>query len=520
MTGVLDAHRRLPAPTVEHPFGVARWELGVVGTAMLVVLTIGVVAISRDAPLLWDEAVYGLRVRDLVGDGVRGLYWIDVRAPGLPALLTPVARLLDDSVVVLRSACLAFAVAGVGVTWHVARMLAGPGVAAVAAWVLAVAPGWNESSWQIMPDIPGTVLTLAAMAVVLAAARTGRLSWWALMAAPLAGAATLVRYGAPLLIGPTVVAALLLRWDVVRASRLRAAAVLIATAAAAGAVWFIPQVTGSSRPPVLIYGARQDAKAVPALESAADFLSSLLALVGPVVGPLMVLGGVAAGVAAAHRRSLRGPVIASALIALIVLVLMLFGIAEYHVRYLVPALPFLAILTGIGLAGLAGRARPRAVMAGGVVLAVLAVAVVAGMTLERARSMHRIFGPVRDAYARIDSVTRHPCAVLDANPTAEWYTGCAAFPPADPVRLVTRTLPASGVAPDEPLWVVVRRWENRANPSPRNQALYEQMAVDAVDGSAEVFVLDMGSAGRLADALDTRDLRDGSAAGDPLREHG
>ena len=136
--------------------------------------------------------------------------------------------------------CLGVAVAGVAITWLIARSLIGPHGAAVAACLLAIAPGWHESSWQVVPDIPGAVLTLAAIAVILYAARDGRLSWWALLAAPLCGAATLVRYGAPLLIGPAVVAALLLRWDAVRASKVRGLAVLASTALAAAVVWFVP----------------------------------------------------------------------------------------------------------------------------------------------------------------------------------------------------------------------------------------------------------------------------------------
>jgi 4-amino-4-deoxy-L-arabinose transferase-like glycosyltransferase len=479
---------------------VARWEVLAVGAAMVVVAVIGVVAIGRDPPLLWDEAVYSLRVRDLVGAGARGQYWIEVRAPGLPVLLSPVGMLpggadvlLNGDAVALRAACLTYAVVGVGLTWLIARLVLGPSVAAVAAWLLAIAPGWHDSSWQVMPDIPGAVLTLSAMAVVLCAARGARLSWWALLAAPLAGAATLVRYGAPLLLVPAVLAALLLRWRTAVSWKLRSLTVLALTAAAAGVVWFVPPVSGSTRPPVFIFTARQDEKAIPALASAADFLGALVALVGPVFGTLVIVGGGVAAAAALRRPSLRGPVIASGLIALSVLLLMLFGIAEYHVRYLTPCLPFLAILAAVGLTQLAERLPPGAVAGLAAAVAVAGVGVAADTGVDRANEMLRTFGPARAAYRDIAAATARPCVVLDNNPTAEWYTGCASFRIPRSRGALARTLPRAGVAPDEPVFVLLRNWPNVANPDPPVRELLEQVAVGAVDTSHLVTVLDMGS---------------------------
>lgn len=490
---------------------VAQWEVVAVGAAMLVVAAIGVIAISRGAPLLWDEAVYSLRVRDLVGEGVRGQYWIEVRAPGLPMLLTPVGLLpggndvlLAGDAVLLRAMCLMYGVVGVGLTWLIARLLIGPSVAAGAAWLLAIAPGWHDSSWQVMPDIPGAVLTLSAMAVILFAARDDQVSWWAVCAAPLAGAATLVRYGAPLLIAPAVFAALLLQWRTLLSSKVRSLAVLALTAVAAGVVWFVPPVTGSSRPPVLIYAARQDDKAIPALTSAADFLTSLFDAVGPLFGPLVVIGGGTAVVAAFRRRNLRGPVIACGIIALSVLFLMLFGIAEYEVRYLTPSLPFLAMLAAVGLACIAEQLPPRAAVILGAAIAVTGVGLAADTAVDRTNEMTRTFGPVRAAYRDIAAATQSPCVVLDNNPTAEWYTGCASLRYPDLGDVAAGPLQRAGVAPHEPLFVVVRNWPNAITPEPQVQALLHQLAVDAVSSSQQVTVLDMGSVGHFTAALERR----------------
>jgi len=512
VTATLDTgvHGRQDAGTGRQ--SIARWEVIAVAAAMSVVVVIGVIAISRGAPLLWDEAVYSLRVRDLVGEAVRGHYWIEVRAPGLPVLLSPVGLLPggDDllsggDAAALRGMCLGLAVVGVGLTWLIARFLIGSHGAALAAWLLVIAPGWHESSWQVMPDIPGAVLTLAAMAVILFAARGERVSWWALLAAPLCGAATLVRYGAPLLIGPAVLAALLLRWEAVRSSRLRSLLVLASTAVAAGIVWFVPAVTGSSRPPVLIFAGRQDDKAVPALTSAADFLTRLFELVGPVFGPLVLVGGGVALVAAVRHRVLRGPVVACALIALSVLLLMLFGIAQYTVRYLAPSLPFLAILAAAGLIHIADRPTSQAVVVLASAIGIVGVGLAADTAVHRTNEMLQTFGPVRSSYEDITSSAERPCVVLDHNPTAEWYTACAAFGASNLPHLAAHTLPRAGVDPDEPLFVVIRHWPNRANPSPQAQALLEESVV-GVDRSQAVTVLDMGTVGQFTALLERRGL--------------
>jgi 4-amino-4-deoxy-L-arabinose transferase-like glycosyltransferase len=513
VTATLDSgvHGRQSAGTRRQ--SIAGWEVIAVVGAMAVVGVIGVIAISRGAPLLWDEAVYSLRVRELVGEVVRGHYWIEVRAPGLPVLLSA-AWLLPGGgdllsvgdAVVLRAMCLVLAVAGIGLTWVIARSLIGAHGAAVAAWLLAIAPGWHESSWQVMPDITGTVLTLAAMAVILFAARGARVTWWALLAAPLCGAATLVRYGAPLLVGPTVLAALLLRREAVQSSRLRSLVVLASTAVAAGVVWFVPAVTGSSRPPVLIFAGRQDEKAVPALASAADFLTTLFELVGPLFGPLVVIGGGVALVAAVRQRELRVPAVACALIALSVLLLMLFGIAEYNVRYLTPSLPFLAILAAVGLVRVAERPMSAGLVALVAAVGVAGVGIAAGTAVDRTNEMTQTFDPVRAAYEGITATAEAPCVVLDYNPTAEWYTGCAVFGASNPPYLAADTFPRAGIDPDEPLFAVIRSWPNRANPSAQAKVLLQELAVGALDTPPSVTVLDLGSVGRFTAALEQRGM--------------
>lgn len=509
MTSAATARPPARAAAVHRRRAASRWEVAAVALAMVAVAAIGLVTIARDAPLLWDEAVYSLRMRDVVGDEVRSGYWLEVRAPGLPLLLTPVGLLFEIAEVPLRTTTLLMAVAGLALTWLIARATIGPVPAVVAVWLLAIAPGWNESSWQVMPDIPGATLALGAVAVVLWAARGDRLSWWALAAAPLAGAATLVRYGAPLLLGPAVLAAFLLQWETVRSSWRRSLVILASTAAAAAVVWFVPVVTGASRPPVFVYAARQDRKAVPAATSAADFASTLLELVGPVLGPLILVGSLVAVVLAVRGRAPRGPVAAFALIALSVLLLMLFGIAAYELRYLTPALPFLAMLAAVGLVKAARWVTPRSAATLGAVVAVLGLGVAADTAVDRAGEITRDFGPVRVAYRDIASVTAPPCVVLDNNPTAEWHTGCAALDPSPLWRLVQREIPYAAAAPDEPVHAIVRDRAVAGGLVGDERALVEALARRDVSSAPTVAALDVGTVERVVAELRARGLTDG-----------
>jgi hypothetical protein len=282
--------------------------------------------------------------------------------------------------------------------------------------------------------------------------------------------------------------------------------VLVSTAAAAGIVWFVPAVTGTSRPPVLIFAARQDDKALPALTSAADFLTRLVEMVGPVFGVAVVVGGAVALVAAVRQSSLRAPVVACTLIALSVLLLMLFGIAEYSVRYLVPSLPFLAILAAAGLTYVADRPTSHAVVALVAAVGIVGVGLAANTAVDRTNELQERFGPVRTAYENITGTAERPCVVLDNNPTAEWYTGCAAFGVSDLLRHLARTPQGSGVDSDEPLFAVIRDYPNWGNPSLPMQALLEELAVGAVATSQTVTVLDLGSVRRLTAALERRGM--------------
>jgi len=71
--------------------------------------------------------------------------------------------------------------------------------------------------------------------------------------------------------------------------------------------------------------------------------------------------------------------------------------------------------------------------------------------------------------------------------------------------LAARTLPRLGVDPDEPLFVVIRHWPNRASPSPQARALVEESVV-GVDRSQAVPVLDLGTVRQFTAVLERRGL--------------
>ena len=190
---------------------------------------------------------------------------MDVRAPGLPLLLTPLASLgAKDEL--LRSGALLFAVFGVALTWWEGRLLFGRIVAPVAAGLVALSLGWTLTSWQVLPDITGATLALACVVLLTTATQGDNVRWWALLVPPVAALATVVRFGAPLLLGPALLMVAVVRWKVVRRSWLFTAALSLATVAATSLVWLVPGVTGKGTPPLLIFLGRQTAKEVGMLD--------------------------------------------------------------------------------------------------------------------------------------------------------------------------------------------------------------------------------------------------------------
>jgi hypothetical protein len=513
----------------DHRLAGVRWPEVLAITVVLATFAVaGGAMIGRGAPLGFDEAVYAMRIRDITEGGVRGFYWANVRAPGLPMLVAPTAWFgaTDQAV---RAGVLASAVAGIGLTWLEARLLFDRATAIIAAVLLALSPGWFDTAWRLLPDIPGTTLALAAVVVLTLATQHERMRWWAVVVAPIAAVATAVRYGTPLLLGPALVAVVAVRWRAATRAPVVLTLTTLLTAGATAAVWLIPQVTGSSRPPVLIFRGRQVAKAVPMLDSALDFAGRIPVLVGPIVGAAIVVGIAAALVAARRRQVAAAPVVACLGVAASCFGLLLVGVAVYHVRYLTPALPFLTIAAGAGLAWAGAKVPGRTIVAIVAIAAIVVGAVPAFRTAAvTAQRLERRYGPTRTAAANLADVAPDSCYVLSPLPQqTQWYSRCgASYIPMLPIGdgrshqtgisdaqlmaerlryLFGRRLAAHGIEDGAPVYVMLKRG-SVSRPRGEARALLFDLArwkVAAADGRGPVTIRYLGTAGELAERADT-----------------
>jgi hypothetical protein len=100
------------------------WELPCLAAIQVVFAGICSDAIAQGPPFIYDEAVYSIHAQDFsLGDGP-GRHWMEVRAPGLPLLLTPLAFLIGTDEW-MRAGPLFIAVVGVALTWYEGRLLFG-----------------------------------------------------------------------------------------------------------------------------------------------------------------------------------------------------------------------------------------------------------------------------------------------------------------------------------------------------------------------------------------------------------
>lgn len=418
------------------------WEL-----AILVVIAAGFVAgglllISLGPPLGHDESVYALRSRFYVHGDVHGGYWNDYRAVGLPLFMAPM-WLLSGTEPYLRVVVLAFGALGVVLTWVWTRLMFGRASALVAAGLLALMPMYLNGSWQITPDVPGMAISLAALLLFAWASRGRQLSLVALGVVPLVGIATMVRYGAPVILVPGLVSVGLAHWKAVRARFVLTSLVALGSIASVIAVLFVPAVTGGEQAPVMAIRARRAAKAAYSRwDSVSEFIEVAPSAAG-VVGGLLLVGGVLLCVLWARSdRVLVRRVTLNLAIAIGFFILLNISLDIGRARYLVPALPFLVACSAAGIVAV-GRRLPLAVCS------LFAGAVVFGSVLglydtgsDKVTSLER-FGPVREASQRLGARFGPDCVILTGySPQVSWYSGCAA-----------RALPYSASGKDEEeLW--------------------------------------------------------------------
>ena len=491
----------------------------VLGAILALFLGVGIYVIAVGPPLIFDEAVYALRARDfLLGVPPSSGYWMEVRAPGLPLLLTPLSA-VGRSDELLRSASLLVAAAGVGLTWWEGRLLFGRSAALVAAALVALSPGWNLSGWQVLPDIPGATLTLACVVLLTSATQGDKVRWWALVVPLVAALATMVRFGAPLLLGPALLMVAIVRWRVVLRSWLFTAAVGLATAAAVSVVWLVPAVTGKETPPLLIFLGRQTNKDVGLVDRLGAFVEEIPILLGVVVGIAILVGLIAACVGASKGQVPISPVLGCAAVGVIALVALTLGIADHEVRYFTPAVPFLALGAAPGLVWLGSRLpRPVVVVTGGLTL-LLGLTITVLMVREY-RILNDVAETRRRAAVELATMATQPCVIVSRNPSNGWYSGCDTVMFPVERRWVNGEPTAGGIADRKRMLSMIRRsmgaFADGADPEiylvasapPMSQeptGAARQLLMDLVldetvsvrDADTTVRVFDLGSASRV-----------------------
>lgn len=434
----------MPPASTESPQGdppagtanrVPRWEVVAVLLATATTIGIGLVLIAQGAPLGHDEAVYALRGR-FYAEGGPATAWENYRAEGLPVLFAAVWPFVHSEPF-LRAVVLASGGGLVVLTWWLGRQLVDGRVGVVAAALLAVTPGLLRFSWQISLDVPSALLGLATASVLLAAICHGRVTNLAWACVPLAAAATFVRYGAPVVVASGMTAVTLVRWRVALASRWRVLSIAVATLGVMLLVLLVPGVTNSGGSPGLAFRQRQVDKELGPFSSWLDFGELLPGVVGWPVGIALALGIAASLVAAVRHPSLRRGLLGAATGGMSFWVVLNVGLAEGAAQYLVPMLPWCAIVAAIGLVWLSSRG-PRPVVVGlAAVLGLAAPLAAFSDGIDATDTHRRSYGTIRAMSRAIgQDAAGGPCVVLTSySPQVAWYSGCVAR--AVPVEEVT-----------------------------------------------------------------------------------
>lgn len=381
---------------------------------------LGLVLIGQGAPLGHDESVYALRAQFYAQGDVSGGYWGSHRAVGLP-LMMAATWLVSGTEPYLRSVVLGFGMLGVVLTWAWGRFAFGRAAGLLAAALLAMVPTYLEWSTRIGVDVPGAVLSLAAVALFWWSSRGPRVSWLAIGVIPLVVVATAVRYGAPVALVFGLAGVGLAHLRAVRNSLVATGVTALGTIAGVLVILLVPGATGSQRPPLMAFRSRQGA---PWSSSVSDFMDLLPSMVGP-VGLVIGVGLVLAVVAAWRRGVPTKPLLMNAGIAVGFLILLNVTVGHGERRYLLPALPFVAAWSAAGLVWV-GRYLPRA----GVVACVVALMAGGGFVTAWAgqESVERLerFSALRLASRELGEAVGPQCLVLTSYlPQASWYSGCA-----------------------------------------------------------------------------------------------
>ena len=389
---------------------------------LLVFLGLAFLSVREGAPFGHDEAVYALRAEWATGDHSVNLsgYWLGYRAPGLPWVLS-LAWLVRSTEPYLRLVVSVFGAVGIGLTWWLARELFGARAATLASAGLALSPFWISPSTHVWPDVPGAVLGFATMVVLVWATRGEKVSWWAVLAGPLAVLTTIVRFGAPLSLAVAAVALVWWRWDAVKQSAPVVAVTGIVAAAGTALVLFTTMVTDGEETPYGAMALLRSGRDRTVLDGFAGYWDLAASEFATPVAVALFAGVTAAflfGWSGAARRNLVFVGFVS-----VATFAILAGSLQAELRYLSPVFPFLWMFAGYGLAELS-RQWPRRVLVP--VALVVMIPFLLGATAksnEGNQVLKERFTVLKDTMAVVD--WPDDCRIATSfTPQVGWYSHC------------------------------------------------------------------------------------------------
>lgn len=424
------------------------WALAAIG-AFFVIAVIRSMAVH--APFEYDEAVYAQKARAWVHEAP-DTGWAPYRAPGLPAIASPLI-LVTDNDVALRIVGLLSGLGLLAATWGLARAIAGPIPALIATATVASVGEVIERSGQFLTDIPmAALLTLMSWVLWRELEQREQPTKALLWIAPIVFATYSVRYAAaPMIVITLTTAAIVWR------RKLRGNARLVGLVVGLTALLLLPHAVWSLRTFGNLWGQLTMTLGIAARDSATRGLGTYLAGIpramgGFIAGAMMLAGiGAAIGTAVGARRENRWSTRerATALIAGVALAdIVALGLtAHAETRYVLFPITMLIITgadavlrAGARLHARLGATHTRAAdldprkRTAAVLLAPVAVLTLFATTIAGAQHAVRLSTKARTDRLAVVQIARlvgrdafGPCSMLVPAPAlaqATWYSGC------------------------------------------------------------------------------------------------
>jgi 4-amino-4-deoxy-L-arabinose transferase-like glycosyltransferase len=393
------------------------WELLGLATTLIVFASLAVILISQGSPLGHDESVYATRARQFSQGEPPYEWWAPYRAPGLPLILSA-AWLGSASDPYLRAIVAGTGASLIVFTWLLARLLLGRHVALVAAFGLSLTPVLLLSATQVWADVPGAAAAMATFYLYAYGLTKPRLPVTITVAVPLmVGAATLIRFGAPMVLFVGLLGLTLWRLPEALRNRWRVLAIAVGSGLAIFSILFTTILTEGMRPIDALLAQTAD---IPLSQGFIDYWAlapDLFSGAGWVALAGLGCGLILAIKNSALRSALLWP-LSIGVATFVVLAAAVFGFPHY----LVPVYPWLWIAAAVGLTGLAGVVPRSLSLSVGIVL----LLVLAGLAPSLSDYVHE----ANERYAVIKAAAtslsaEKSCGVITSyTPQVAWYSGC------------------------------------------------------------------------------------------------